>query len=523
MQQAVVKLRLPRSSGKDSARIVRWLTMLGMGVALGMLTLGTMVLLDARQDAWRQAEQASNNLVRALVRDIARNIAVLDLSLEGAIAAMQLPGLDQASPEIRHMALFDRAGSAEYLGAVLVLNRDGNIFADSTSLLPRRLNFADRDYFRIHRDWPKAGLYVSRPFRSRLTYESATLAISRRLADSDEEFAGVVVGSLRLAYFQDMFRKLDVGAGGSVALFRTDGRLIARHPSHPDDVNRDLSRSYAFQRMAMMTSGSFVATSSMDGVRRLFTFQHIGNLPLILSIAVSVDEVYAAWWHKARIIGSILVVLCGATVLLCLLFRREMLRRIAAESALTEAAGKLAVMAATDSLTGLANRRQFDLNLDREWRQAARDGTPLALLLLDADGFKSFNDCYGHQEGDQVLRSISACIRDTVRRPADAGARYGGEEFAVLLPDTDAARALAVAEHLRVAVQALGIPHAGSPNGQVTVSIGVATAWPHAEERPAVLVREADAALYEAKQGGRNRVSGARRGDVPGPVWMPAA
>ncbi|MBX6743426.1 MAG: GGDEF domain-containing protein [Acetobacteraceae bacterium] len=199
-----------------------------------------------------------------------------------------------------------------------------------------------------------------------------------------------------------------------------------------------------------------------------------------------------------------------------------MLRRIAAESALTKAAGKLAVMAATDGLTDLANRRQFDLNLDHEWRQAARDGTPLALLLLDADGFKSFNDRHGHQEGDQVLRSIAACIRDTVRHPADAGARYGGEEFAVLLPDTDAAGALAVAERLRAAVEALGIPHAGSPNGRVTASIGVATAWPHAGEGPAMLVREADAALYEAKQGGRNRVSGARRGDVPGSVWMPA-
>lgn len=523
MQQAVAEQRPPRGKGRDPARIVRWLTMLGMGVALGMLTLGTVVLLDARKDTWRQAVQASNNLVLALERDIARNIAVHDLSVQGAIAAMQQPGLDQAIPEIRQMALFDRAASAEYLGSLLVLDRDGNIVADSTSLVPHKLNLADRDYFRTHQEQPEAGLFISRPFRSRLRGGDASIAISRRLPSPDGQFAGVALGALRIAYFQDLFGKLDLGAKGSVSLFRADGRLITRYPFREGDIDRDLSQAQVFRNFVAAPSGRFVATASLDGVRRLYTFRHIGNLPLIVSVAVSVDEVYAAWWRKALVIGSILAALCGATVLLCLLFRREMLRRIAAESALTEAAGKLAVMAATDGLTGLANRRQFDLNLDREWRRAARNETPLALLLLDADCFKSYNDRYGHQEGDQVLRSIAACIRDTVRRPADAGARYGGEEFAVLLPETDAAGALAMAERLRGAVEALGIPHAGSLNGRVTVSIGVAASWPQAGEEEAMLVREADEALYEAKHGGRNRVAGARRGDVPGPAWTPAA
>ncbi|MBR0647344.1 GGDEF domain-containing protein [Plastoroseomonas hellenica] len=500
-------------STRTPTRIVRLLTALGIAIAAAMLVLGGLLLLDARRDAWRRAEQAANNLALTLERDIGRNIAAYDLSLQGVIEALQQPGLDDASLGVRRTALFDRAATAEFLGSVLVLDRDGNVTESSISLLPPRLNLADRDYFQAQRDRLDAGLFVSRPYRSRLRQGDISIAISRRLPDASGQFAGIVMGALRIAYFQELFASLDLGPGGSVTLFRLDGRVIARHPFNDADIDRDLSGSANFRRFAAEGSGSFVGRAAIDGVERLYNFRRVGNLPLMLAVATSVEDIYAAWRTKALGIGAILIFLCGASVALSLLFRRELLRRFRAETALAQAARKLAVLAATDGLTGLANRRQFDEALEREWRRAVRSGTPIALLLLDADNFKFYNDHYGHLEGDNVLRSIADCVRLLVRRPADTGARYGGEEFAVLLPETDAVGAAGVAERLRARVESLAIPHEGRPEGRVTVSIGVAVARARHGDQDSVLVREADAALYAAKSTGRNRVATADGSD----------
>lgn len=490
----------------SSAAIVRALTTIGMGIALGMVGLGALAMLDARADAWRQTEQAGSNLARALERDIARNITTLDLSLQGAIDALHQPGLDAASPGVRHMALFDRAATAEYLGSFLVLDAEGVVTASAGPPPLGGLDLTDREYFRVHRERPDAGLFLSRPFQNRLQRGDPSIAISRRLTGKDGRFEGVVVSALRLAYFGDLFSKLDLGSGGAVSLFRTDGVLVARHPSREADFNRDLSGAETFRQIAAAPSGSFVGKGALDGIERFYSFRRVKDLPLILSVAVATSDIQAAWWKKVRSLGSILVVLCAATVALCLLFRREMLRRIAAEDALQSAANQLSVLAATDGLTGLANRRQFDATLDQEWRRSIRNGTPISLLLLDADFFKLYNDSYGHAAGDEVLRSIASCVQLTLRRPADTGARYGGEEFALILSETDVAGAWSTAERVRSAVAALEIPHAGSLTGRVSVSIGVATAHPQLGHQAAVLVREADQALYEAKRNGRNRV-----------------
>jgi diguanylate cyclase (GGDEF)-like protein len=167
---------------------------------------------------------------------------------------------------------------------------------------------------------------------------------------------------------------------------------------------------------------------------------------------------------------------------------------------------ELRSLARTDGLTGLCNRRAFDEMAELEWRRAQRSGLPLSLLMIDIDHFKGFNDLYGHSAGDDALAAVAQCIGENIRRPGDTAARYGGEEFAVLLPDTGDAGAVRVAETMRAAVQELDRRHVASPYHIVTVSIGVACS---SERRFATLrafVNAADAALYEAKGGGRNRV-----------------
>jgi diguanylate cyclase (GGDEF)-like protein/PAS domain S-box-containing protein len=167
----------------------------------------------------------------------------------------------------------------------------------------------------------------------------------------------------------------------------------------------------------------------------------------------------------------------------------------------------LARLATRDGLTGLFNRRRFDDALQQEWLRARRDRTPLSVVMSDVDHFKLFNDTYGHQAGDACLRQVAEALQSRVRRPADLAARYGGEEFVVLLPSTPREGALVVAEALRAAVVALGIPLARSTAGPVvTVSLGCATQAPGTDEPPAALLERADRALYEAKHAGRNRV-----------------
>ena len=184
---------------------------------------------------------------------------------------------------------------------------------------------------------------------------------------------------------------------------------------------------------------------------------------------------------------------------------RDVSRRKSAEDRLEEANRNLLMLASTDGLTGLANRRSFDKALMRELARCSRDGLPLALLLVDVDHFKRYNDSYGHQEGDQCLKRLSHLLRGMARRPGDVAARYGGEEFAVILPNTGADGGLHFAESLRTAVEQLSIPHCRSSYGIVTVSVGIACETP-VPGSDSTILQHADAALYSAKAGGRNRV-----------------
>ncbi|MGE5233846.1 MAG: diguanylate cyclase domain-containing protein [Acidobacteriota bacterium] len=164
-----------------------------------------------------------------------------------------------------------------------------------------------------------------------------------------------------------------------------------------------------------------------------------------------------------------------------------------------------------DGLTGVANRRRFETELRAEWRRAVRGRSSIALLLLDVDCFKALNDLYGHLEGDRVLRLVAQLLQDGLGRPGDLVARYGGEEFAVVLPGLDLDAALGVGEGLRQRLERLRIRHQrGAGVEWVTLSGGAAALVPEAGSEPATLVAKADAALYEAKRAGRNRVLAGR-------------
>jgi diguanylate cyclase (GGDEF)-like protein len=167
----------------------------------------------------------------------------------------------------------------------------------------------------------------------------------------------------------------------------------------------------------------------------------------------------------------------------------------------------LKTLAASDGLTGLANRRSFDHTLAMERSRAKRTKKPLSLLLADVDHFKLYNDLHGHQMGDECLRTVATVIRKSASRPADLTARYGGEEFAIIMPETDHKGARKMAERLRDDLAGLGLPHGATGIGPlVTLSLGIATEIPSEDVCPDWLLTQADQALYAAKHSGRNRI-----------------
>ncbi len=180
--------------------------------------------------------------------------------------------------------------------------------------------------------------------------------------------------------------------------------------------------------------------------------------------------------------------------------------RVRTHLTLKRQADLLRSLAFVDGLTGVANRRRFDDSLQREWRRSRRNGASLALLLIDVDHFKQFNDCYGHLVGDSCLQAVAGALKTCLGRSHDLVARYGGEEFVCLMPDCDARGALAKAEELRQAVIALAIPHQDSPTAAiVTISIGAAITIPVDDNQAEALLELADEQLYTSKTAGRNR------------------
>jgi diguanylate cyclase (GGDEF)-like protein len=304
---------------------------------------------------------------------------------------------------------------------------------------------------------------------------------------------------MRLSYFNQLFRTLDIGPTSTVNLLSADGVLLARQPDENNRtfVGQNFSMRPNFKRILDEVNGSFAAVSELDGAKRLYTFSRVGDLPLIVVVAQSQDDVYAVWKRNALLVAGATGLLCIGILWLSWLLGRQLRLRQNAER-------ELAGLASTDGLTGLANRRRLDQALAQEWARGIRSGRPLALLMIDVDHFKAFNDRHGHHGGDVALRSVAQTLAASIRRPGDLAARYGGEEFMVVLPETDKAGACVIAEKLRLAIEAL--PPFANDTAPITVSIGVATHLPVTHELPGALFQAADRALYRAKRNGRNRV-----------------
>ncbi|EDT40266.1 sensor domain-containing diguanylate cyclase [Burkholderia ambifaria] len=476
------------------------IVVVGIVIACALMGLCVLQLFQSRNDARERASETSRNLGLIAERDIERNFELYDLSLQAVINGLNRPDVMNAPVSLRRAVLFDNAMTAEFLGSMLVLDAAGNIVLDSANDVPRRGNFADRKYFTVHRDNPDAGLFISDPFTSRLRGGALSIGLTRRISNPDGSFGGVVLIAVNLEYFHNLFAGLSLGQHGSISLIGSDGVMVMRQPYDVHTIGRDISHAATFKRFQTAREGVFSETSSLDGVRRLYYFRHLPKLPLVIMVAEAEQDIYAAWRHRAATIGGLVATFGAAFIAVSVMLGTQLRRRMRAES-------ELVLLARTDGLTGLNNRRSFGEVLDREWRRARRSRSVFSLLFVDVDRFKAYNDTYGHQAGDDALAAVARCIGENIRRPADTAARYGGEEFVVLLPDTPETGAAQIAERIRAAIDELALEHAGSEHGHVTASIGLASWTPEEDEEAGSVIKAADEALYYAKAAGRNKVA----------------
>ncbi|HTI17696.1 MAG TPA: sensor domain-containing diguanylate cyclase [Trinickia sp.] len=477
--------------------------LVGCGVlfAFTMFSVTFAIVYGGRQDAIAHSIEWSQNTLLVLQRDIAHDMELSDLALQGVVDDVRRPEVMATPAPLRRAMLFDRSALLPFLGPIWVTDATGRIVIDSRWDVPPAASLANDDFFKVQRDKPAWGLYVSPPHRSQLIDGKWAVFLSRRVTNTDGSFLGVVVGAISVDHFSQLLSGLKLGAHGAAALIHTDGVLVMRAPDYPAVIGLDLRRASPFRKMMESSGGTFADIAAVDGRKRIYTFAHLPGLPLIAHVAPAVTDVYAHWRARTARISAVMALLCSAFIGAAILLSRALGQKDKAESALR-------TLAQTDSLTGLANRRTLDEMLEREWRLALRKHRPLSILFVDLDHFKAFNDRYGHQAGDDVLIAVGRCLAEHARRPGDVVARYGGEEFVVVLPETESAGALSLAENLRNAIAQLAIEHAGSDQGKVTVSIGVASWQGKVADSVTSVVKAADEALYQAKAIGRNRVFG---------------
>jgi diguanylate cyclase (GGDEF)-like protein len=460
-----------------------------VATVIGFSAICAHVMLDMRRGEEELARQTLENLASSIDAEISRNVELYDLSLRAVANSMVMPEIKDVSKPIRHLILFDRAATAKHFGAIQVFDAEGRLTIDASTLDQVPENRSDDEYFRIHRDQPDAGLFIGRPM---LHHGAYAIVLSRRITGTDGSFLGVVAGSIRFSYFHDLFGRLNLGPDDTITVLRRDATVIMRTPFDLDVIGKSLGHVPGVMRVLSEPSGWYSGLGALDNVPRLLVWRD-GTRPLVVLVGKPWSSIFSLWRKEAIRIGAIMTALISFVLAVTLFLAREIGRRARAEDKLEE-------LATTDALTGLKNRRKFDTEIDAEWRRATRQKVPLALLMIDADHFKSYNDTFGHQAGDQVLVGIAICISDSVRRAGDCVARYGGEEFAVLLPGLSSVEALAVAETIRLKVQ----EWSDDPT-VTTVSIGIASLMPSATMEWSVLLNAADKALYAAKAGGRNR------------------
>ncbi|KPY22504.1 Uncharacterized protein ALO55_03994 [Pseudomonas savastanoi pv. phaseolicola] len=493
-------------------------------VCLSLILATAWQMNQSRRERVATAETLVSNIVLAAEQLAQDTVRQADNTLRDLVERVEHDGVggDQQARLSKLMA--QDVINVDGIQGLFIYDAQGNWVANSFSQGVRVKNNSDRAYFAYHRDNADESIHVGAVVESRTTGDMI-IPISRRINAADGTFKGVALATVPVAYFQSFFKRMDVDENGVIFLALNNGDLLARRPTLTALMTTNVAKGDLFTRyLPYSDSGTAVIKSVVDGVERIYAFRRVSGLPIVAAAGVSYQHVFAPWWVYAYRSMAVIGMITFSLSLLGFLLYRQIQHLITAENELSIARAELEIIARTDGLTHLANRRCFDATLQKEWERASRDNSCISIILMDIDWFKQYNDRYGHLRGDNCLIQVAGLIGSCIKRPGDLAARYGGEEFVILLPATDLAGALSVAEEVRLSIENALIEHSASPMGSVTISSGVVTIKIPEKGGYTAAVDEADRLLYSAKIKGRNCVEGRLmsqyiRKQVCQPVW----
>jgi diguanylate cyclase (GGDEF)-like protein len=440
--------------------------------------------------------------------------------------------------------LADATADAPWIAGLSIIGANGRVIC-STAVKSVGLDVTDRPYFQ--RALQEKTFIVSADAVGRSRGAIGMIAAVPTLG-ADGAASGVITAGFELQWIDRVAEEVARRPGAMMLIIDQTGSVLAAEPGEGNWQRRKLDAPDLVRAMNASEEG-LAAAAGPDGMRRSFGFIRLPNTNAFLAVGLDEAEMLRRVDREMRL-AYLQFALIGAFVLFGFWFGGEQvivrplraLARMAVQighgnlsvratrahwaaefaplaSALDAMAQRLAEreeelkvanahldrLARLDSLSGLTNRRGFDAKLEQEWANSAQSGEPLALIMIDVDHFKAFNDRYGHVAGDMCLRTVAEALA-AAAHDATVVARYGGEEFALLFAATSLDRALAIAERLRATIEQLSLTHQAAPRGHVTASIGVAAMTAHPDSSTEILVEAADAALYGAKRRGRNLV-----------------
>jgi diguanylate cyclase (GGDEF)-like protein len=535
-------------SHKPSRRGKPLLSIRARLIVVALLTITPLIFERVRGLERARAERIG--IAQTQVVDLARGGAEAQRSVVYSLrAVLQLIAstyskTPQQQPEC-NQTLSTLVGNVPWIYAVAIIGVDGRVKCTNEPRL-MGLDVSDRPYF--SKAINSRDFMISDYLTMRIR-EVPTLAATVPILKPDGTVEGIVGAAVNLQWIGDLAATAAQRPGISVALLDGAGTVIAASADNNKLVGHNLA-NHALARDVLKGDEGVTTAIGFDGVRRIFAYVRVpwmrARLVVGLDEAVvnsEIDNEISFAYFQLALFGILVLIAAwfGGEHLILRPIRslvqtatrfgggelqaRAAQRPLIAEfeplaAAFDDMAAKLATreeelrianqhleeLASLDGLTGLANRRGFDRELERRWQHAAEQRRPLALLMVDIDHFKLFNDRYGHVRGDTCLSAVGETLSLVALHEAALVARYGGEEFAVLLPGLNTARATALGEQARRAIEDLLITHAEAPCGLVTISVGVASLVPESRQPAADLVEAADRALYDAKRRGRNAV-----------------